>query len=61
MHQNFPALVERVFFRIGSADSDKSLEAELNKFLPPVILKLSSPSEAVRKKVNILNNITYKI
>ncbi|KAB7502624.1 Proteasome-associated protein ECM29-like protein [Armadillidium nasatum] len=44
-------LIERVFIRIGSASTDEALEAELNKFLPPIILKLASPVEAVRKKV----------
>ncbi|XP_037090667.1 proteasome adapter and scaffold protein ECM29-like [Pollicipes pollicipes] len=45
------ALVERVFLRIGSAESDEQLENALSKFLPPVLLKLSSTQEGVRKKV----------
>ncbi|XP_071525915.1 proteasome adapter and scaffold protein ECM29 [Panulirus ornatus] len=44
-------LVERVFLRIGSAATDDALEEELHKFLAPVILKLASPHEPVRKKV----------
>ncbi|XP_066988430.1 proteasome adapter and scaffold protein ECM29 [Macrobrachium rosenbergii] len=44
-------LVERVFLRIGSAATDDALEEELLKFLAPVILKLASPHEPVRKKV----------
>lgn len=44
-------LLERVFLRIGSADSDEQLEQSLNKFLPPVLLKLSSQQEEVRNKV----------
>ncbi|KAK3880878.1 hypothetical protein Pcinc_014654 [Petrolisthes cinctipes] len=44
-------LVERVFLRIGSAATDEALEEELLKFLAPVILKLASPHEPVRKKV----------
>lgn len=44
-------LLERVFLRIGSADSDEQLETALGKFLTPVLLKLSSPEESVRKKV----------
>ncbi|XP_076034919.1 proteasome adapter and scaffold protein ECM29-like isoform X2 [Oratosquilla oratoria] len=44
-------LVERVFLRICSAATDDALEAELHKFLAPVILKLASPHEPVRKKV----------
>ncbi|XP_056020008.1 proteasome adapter and scaffold protein ECM29-like [Ostrea edulis] len=45
------SLVERVFLRIGSAESDEQLEGCLEKFLPPVLLKLNSKQEAVRKKV----------
>lgn len=44
-------LLERVFLRIGSAESDEQLETALGKFLTPVLLKLSSPEESVRKKV----------
>lgn len=44
-------LLERVFLRIGSAESDEQLQNAINKFLPAVLLKLSSPQEGVRKKV----------
>ncbi|KAL1514253.1 hypothetical protein ABEB36_003540 [Hypothenemus hampei] len=44
-------LLERVFLRIGSATTDEQLENVLAKFLVPVLFKLSSPEEAVRKKV----------
>ncbi|KAF9798599.1 hypothetical protein SFRURICE_008332 [Spodoptera frugiperda] len=44
-------LLDRVFLRLGNADSDDQLESCLNRFLPPVILKLSSPHEQVRTKV----------
>lgn len=44
-------LVERVFLRIGSAATDDVLEEELRKFLAPVIQKLASPHDPVRKKV----------
>lgn len=44
-------LLERVFLRFGSAETDEQLEQVLNKFLPPVLLKLSSTEERVRKKV----------
>lgn len=47
----FSALVERAFLRIGSTDSDEQLENALSKFLPPILLKLSSSQEGVRKKV----------
>ena len=47
----FAALLERVFLRVGSADSDEKLEAVIVKFLCPVLLKLTSTEENVRKKV----------
>ncbi|KAJ8977536.1 hypothetical protein NQ317_010056 [Molorchus minor] len=44
-------LLERVFLRLGAAETDEQLQNVLCKFLPPVLLKLSSPQEGVRKKV----------
>ncbi|XP_008560300.1 proteasome adapter and scaffold protein ECM29 [Microplitis demolitor] len=44
-------LLERVFLCLGNADTDEQLQASVCKFLPPVLLKLSSPQEGVRKKV----------
>lgn len=44
-------LLERVFLKIGSADSDEQFEKTVGKFLTPILLKLSSPVEGVRKKV----------
>jgi len=44
-------LLERVFLRLGSADTDEQLEVALAKFLAPVLLKLASPADGVRKKV----------
>ncbi|XP_064476674.1 proteasome adapter and scaffold protein ECM29-like [Ornithodoros turicata] len=44
-------LVERVFLRIAAADTDEQLQNALARFLPPVLLKLSSPQDGVRKKV----------
>jgi proteasome component ECM29 len=44
-------LLERVFLRLGSASTDEQLEEFTKKFLTPVLLKLASPSEDVRKKV----------
>ncbi|XP_059151870.1 proteasome adapter and scaffold protein ECM29-like [Physella acuta] len=49
--QDENALVERVFLRIGSAESDEQLQTALGKFLAPLILKLNSSDEAVRSKV----------
>lgn len=45
------ALLERVFLRLGSAETDEQLQASIYKFLPPVLLKLSSTQEGVRAKV----------
>lgn len=43
----YVVLLDRVFLRLGNADSDEQLESCLTRFLPPVILKLSSPHEQV--------------
>ena len=43
--------------RIGSAETDEQLQIALAKFLTPVILKLNSGDESVRKKV-LLKNFT---
>ncbi|ESP05333.1 hypothetical protein LOTGIDRAFT_103320 [Lottia gigantea] len=47
----FSALVERVFLRIGSADTDEQLEVALGKFLTPILLKLNSSEDGIRTKV----------
>jgi len=47
----YAVLLERVFLRLGSAESDEQLEAVLAKFLTPVLLKLASQTDGVRKKV----------
>ncbi|XP_076462653.1 proteasome adapter and scaffold protein ECM29-like isoform X2 [Babylonia areolata] len=49
--QDENVLVERVFLRIGSAETDDQLETTLSKFLAPVLLKLNSSDEVIRKKV----------
>uniref|UniRef100_A0A3Q2ZG40 Ecm29 proteasome adaptor and scaffold n=1 Tax=Hippocampus comes TaxID=109280 RepID=A0A3Q2ZG40_HIPCM len=41
----------RVFLRLGHAETDDQLQDIISKFLPPVLLKLSSVQEGVRKKV----------
>ena len=43
--------MERVFLRLGHAETDEQLQDIISKFLPPVLLKLSSVQEGVRKKV----------
>lgn len=55
-------LLERVFLRVGSADTDDQLQNVVSKFLPPVLLKLSSQQEGVRKKVmELLVHINKRI
>lgn len=44
--------LERVFLRLGHAETDDQLQDIISKFLPPVLLKLSSVQEGVRKKVS---------
>ena len=53
-------LLERVFLRLGSAETDEQLEASLAKFLAPVLLKLASQTDGVRKKVTY-SCIIYKV
>uniref|UniRef100_A0A674CB51 Ecm29 proteasome adaptor and scaffold n=1 Tax=Salmo trutta TaxID=8032 RepID=A0A674CB51_SALTR len=48
---NSPDQLERVFLRLGHAETDDQLQDIISKFLPPVLLKLSSVQEGVRKKV----------
>uniref|UniRef100_A0A8C4NDS0 Ecm29 proteasome adaptor and scaffold n=1 Tax=Eptatretus burgeri TaxID=7764 RepID=A0A8C4NDS0_EPTBU len=43
--------LERVFLHLGLAETDEQLQTVVAKFLPPVLLKLSSSQEGVRKKV----------
>lgn len=45
--------LERVFLRLGHAETDEQLQNIISKFLPPVLLKLSSTQEGVRKKVRV--------
>ena len=44
-------LLERVFMRLGNAATDDQLEEFTKKFLTPVLLKLASPNEDIKKKV----------
>lgn len=45
-------LLERVLFRLGTTETDDQLEVAVNKFLTPVLLKITSPHESVRCKVS---------
>lgn len=49
---SFLELLEKVFLRIALAESDDKLEASLNNFLAPTLLKLASRDEEVKNKVN---------
>lgn len=46
------ALINKVELRIALAASDSKLEALLNTYLPPLLLKLASDSAEVRNKVS---------
>lgn len=51
-----------MFLRLGTAETDEQLQASVCKFLPPVLLKLSSGQEGVRKKVmELLVHINKRI
>ncbi|XP_036334369.1 proteasome-associated protein ECM29 homolog [Rhagoletis pomonella] len=55
-------LLERVLLRLGCADSDDKLEAIVGRFLTPVILKITSPHDAVRTKVvEVLTHIKRRV
>ncbi|KAJ5723018.1 hypothetical protein N7488_001053, partial [Penicillium malachiteum] len=45
------SLIGKVEFRIAMADTDEKLQSLLQTYLPPLLLKLSSESVAVRNKV----------
>lgn len=45
-------LVGKVELRIALADSETKLEATLQTYLPPLLLKLASPYLGVRNKVS---------
>jgi len=48
-------LLERVFLRLGAAESDDQLEKVLGRFLVPVILKITSEHKTVQNKVLLLH------
>jgi proteasome component ECM29 len=52
-------LVGSVEFRIAAANSDAKLEALLDKYLAPLLLKLASEHIAVRNKVSRINVAVY--
>ncbi|XP_050079558.1 proteasome-associated protein ECM29 homolog [Anopheles maculipalpis] len=55
-------LLERVLLRLGFADTDEQLQVTVTKFLTPVLIKITSPNENVRKKVmEILTHINKRL
>ncbi|XP_058066629.1 proteasome-associated protein ECM29 homolog [Anopheles bellator] len=55
-------LLERVLLRLGLADTDEQLQNTITKFLTPVLIKITSPNENVRKKVmEILTHINKRL
>lgn len=54
--------MERVLFRLGTADTDAALEANVLRFLTPVLLKITSADEPVRCKVmEILTHLNKRL
>lgn len=45
-------LLERVFLRVASAETDDQLEKTVKTFLCPLLLKVASPHQEVKNKVN---------
>jgi proteasome component ECM29 len=55
-------LLDKVFFKILSSETDFDFEENLNTFLPKLILKLATSDEVVRRKVmEILVHINKRI
>lgn len=55
-------LLERVLLRLGTAETDDQLETAVKKFLTPVLLKITSPSESVRCKVmEVLTHLNKRL
>lgn len=54
--------MERVLLRLGCAETDEQLQNAITKFLAPVLLKITSVHENVRKKVmEILTHINKRL
>ena len=55
-------LLERVFLRIGLAESDEQLEKCLSQFLAPTVLKIASGHQSVQTKVmELLTHISKRL
>ena len=56
------SLIGKVEFRIAMADTDEKLQSLLQTYLPPLLLKLSSDSIAVRNKViSICHHVNARV
>lgn len=49
----FTELLERVFLRVASAETDEQLERTVGTFLSPLLLKVASPHQDVKNKVKM--------
>lgn len=55
-------LLERVFLRLGVAETDDQLEKTVGRFLGPVLLKCASPHQAVQEKVfDLLTHVNKRL
>ncbi|KAJ8667078.1 hypothetical protein QAD02_008740 [Eretmocerus hayati] len=55
-------LLDRVFLRLVSAETDDQFESAICKFLPAVLLKLSSSQNGVRERVmELLNHVNRRL
>ncbi|CAO3648650.1 unnamed protein product [Cunninghamella echinulata] len=62
MASNEIELLENVELKLAMCNNNDKLEKIISVFLPPVLLKMSSPHEQTRKKVmDILSHINKRI
>jgi proteasome component ECM29 len=60
--ENISELLDRVLLKFGLCDDDEQFQQQLNKFLSPVLLKIVSPREDVRRKVmEILTHVNKRL
>jgi hypothetical protein len=52
LQKRFSDLLERLFLRLGAAQTDDQLEKTVGTFLTPLLLKVASTHEVVKKKVS---------
>ena len=54
-----PELLERVFLKLGGAETDEQLQNTLERFLVPTILKSGSQFKSVQNKVRCGQSISH--